>query len=85
MNFFILLGSRTMRPARLGEAYHIERALAARNGIGRYLCGCQKCHGFKTQSVKIVETHHRKYGRDIALEEPLLVSILGILNFMPTY
>lgn len=63
-----------MRPTRLGEAYHIERALAARQGIGRFPCGCVLSHGFKTQSVQTIEIHHRKYGRDRALDEPLLVS-----------
>lgn len=63
-----------MRPTRLGQAYHIERALASRQGIGRYPCGCLLCHGFKTQSIQRVETHHRRYGRDPALDEPLLVS-----------
>jgi len=65
-----------MRGTRLAEAYHIERALAARQGIGSYPCGCEKCHGFKIQIVQTVETHHRKYGRDQKLQEPLLVSIL---------
>lgn len=60
----------------MGEAYQIERALAARQGIGRYPCGCEKCHGFKTQTVRSVERHHRKYGRDAALQQPLLVSFL---------
>jgi len=46
-----------MRETRLGEAYHIERALAARQGITRYPCGCQKCHGVKSQLVQVVETH----------------------------
>jgi hypothetical protein len=63
-----------MRPTPLGRAYHIERALAARQGITRYPCACEKCHGFKTQSVQTVQTHHRKYGRDTELVEPLLVS-----------
>lgn len=67
-------GRNIMRPTRFGEAYHIERALAARQGIRRYPCGCEKCHGFKTQSAQKVETHHRKYGRDSKLNEPLLVS-----------
>lgn len=64
-----------MRQTPLGESYHIERALAARQGIRRYPCGCQICHGFKTQQVQIVEKHHRKYGRDSTLLEPLLVSL----------
>lgn len=63
-----------MRETRLGNAYHIERALAVRQGIPRYPCGCEKCHGFKTQTVEVVETHHIKYGRDQRLNEPLLVS-----------
>ena len=63
-----------MRPTPLGQAYHIERALAVRQGITRYPCACEKCHGFKTQSVQTIETHHRKYGRDTKLVEPLLVS-----------
>ena len=71
---FTITGLETMRVTRLGEAYHAERALAARQGIPRYPCGCERCHGFKTQSVRTVETHHRKYGRDNRLEEPLLVS-----------
>ena len=62
-----------MRPDPLGQSYHIERALAARQGIRRYPCGCEKCHGFKTQTVEVVETHHRKYERDNKLIEPLLV------------
>ena len=62
-----------IRPDRVGQAYHIERALAARQGISRYPCACEICHGFKTQSVKIVKIHHRKYGRDRNLTEPLLV------------
>ena len=63
-----------MRQTALGDAYHIERALAARQGIRRYPCGCQHCHGFKTQLVQIVEKHHQKFGRDNTLVEPLLVS-----------
>ena len=66
--------SKMMRPTRFGKAYHIERALAARQGITRYPCGCERCHGFRTWLVQTVETHHRKYGRDTKLEEPLLVS-----------
>jgi len=61
-----------MRESRLGQAYHVERALAARQGIRRYPCGCEKCHGFKVQATEVVESHHRKYGRDRKLEEPLL-------------
>lgn len=64
-----------MRPDRLGQAYHTERALAVRQGIRMYPCACEKCHGYKIQSVEVVETHHRKYGRDRKLEEPLLVSV----------
>ena len=58
-----------MRQTPLGDAYHIERALAARQGTIRYPCGCQHCHGFKTQLVQIVEKHHRKFGRDNTLVE----------------
>ena len=72
-----------MRETRLGEAYHIERALAARQGITRYPCGCQKCHGFKSQLVQVVETHHRRFGRDITLLRPLLVS--SLLHFQRHY
>lgn len=77
-------GILKMRPTRLDEAYHIEKALAAREGIKRYPCGCKKCHGYKTQSVQTVEKHHRKYGRDSTLEEPLLVNVFVIvlLQFM---
>jgi hypothetical protein len=73
-------GVETMRVSRLGQAYHVERALAARQGIPRYPCGCERCHGFRTQSVQTVETHHRKYGRDRKLQEPLLVSDMGICD-----
>lgn len=62
----------TMKESQLGNAYHIERALAARQGIPRYPCRCERCHGFKTQKIEIVEIHHRKYGRDQRLTEPLL-------------
>ena len=78
-------GSKTMRPTRLGEAYHIERALAARQGITRYPCGCERCHGFKTWSVQTVETHHRKYGRDTKLQEPLLVSFTLLCHWITPY
>jgi hypothetical protein len=71
---------KTMRPTRLGDAYHIERALAARQGIARYPCGCERCHGFKSQSVQTVERHHRKYGRDSKLNEPFLVSSTTLLD-----
>ena len=73
---------RDMRENRHGEAYHIERALAARQGISRYPCGCEHCHGFKIQSAEVVENHHRKYGRDQHLQEPLLVSFNGILKLI---
>ena len=73
-NWTLLPGFSKMRPTPLGEAYHIERAIAARQGISRYPCGCERCHGFKNQSTHIVEVHHRKYGRDRRLNEPLLVS-----------
>ena len=64
-----------MRAQEHGQAYHIERALAAQQGILRYPCGCEICHGFKIQTVKVVEIHHQKYGRDTNLSEPLLVSL----------
>lgn len=63
-----------MRPNDIGQAYHMERAIAAGQGISRYPCGCELCHGFKIQSLKVVETHYRKYGRDRNLLQPLLVS-----------
>lgn len=69
-----------MRGDRLGEAYHIERAVAAQQGIARYPCGCQKCHGFKTQTIQVVQSHHRKYGRDRKLQEPLLVWVIENLS-----
>jgi len=58
----------------LVEAYHVERALATWQGIERYPRVCEICHGFKTQVVEVVESHHRKYGRDQNLQEPLLIS-----------
>lgn len=82
---FVVSGIIMVRPPRLGEAYHIERALAARQGILRYPCGCEKCHGFKTQLVLTVEKHHRKYGRDITLDEPLLVSFLLLCSYNVSY
>ena len=69
-----LRGFSKMRPTPLGEAYHIERAIAARQGISRYPCGCERCHGFKSYSTHRVEVYHRKYGRDRRLNEPLLVN-----------
>jgi len=45
-----------------------------------YPCECEKCHGYKIQPIEIIETHHRKYGRDRHLEEPLLVSV-SIIDF----
>ena len=74
-----------MRPTPLGEAYHIERAIAARQGISRYPCGCERCHGLKSQSTHRVEVHHRKYGRDRRLNEPLLVSSRINHQFLSAY
>ena len=63
-----------MRPDRCWEAYHIERTLVACQGIAPYPCGCQRCHGFRIQSIRTIECHHWRHGRDEHLMEPLLVN-----------
>jgi len=72
-----LVGGRgKMREDRLGQAYHIEKSFATQHGINTYPCGCKKCHGFKTQATHVVRRHHRKYGCDIRLQQPLLVTLI---------
>lgn len=63
-----------MEVNRLDEAYHMERALVVRQGIRNYPCACMKCHGFLMQRVEVVEQHHRRFGRDRNLTDPLLGS-----------
>ncbi|KAG0574201.1 hypothetical protein KC19_VG243300 [Ceratodon purpureus] len=61
-----------MRPTRLGDAYHIERALATRQEFPDIHVVAKKCHGFKSQFVQTVKTYHRKYGYDSKLTKPLM-------------
>jgi len=64
-----------MRPRNFGAAYHIERAIAMRQGISQYPCACSHCHGGRTRSTALVAKHHRQYGRDPYLRFPVLVSL----------
>jgi len=75
-----------MAEKNLRQAYHIERSMAARLGISRYHCACERCHGLNFQTIKTVAIHHRKYGRDVTLEDPPLVRIIDhSLNNSFTY
>ena len=67
-----------MRPLGYGSAYHIERAIALRQGFGEYPCACRRCCGGRVCSTALVAAHHRKYGRDPFLRYPLLVRMQAL-------
>jgi hypothetical protein len=49
-----------MKAHTLGEAYHIEKTIADRQGIAQYPCGCTRCHGSKLHQAETIARHHRK-------------------------
>ena len=50
-----------------------EKELAAEQRLSSYACPCTKCHGGRRRTLKTIDNHRQKYGRD----EHLMYSILG--------
>ena len=50
-----------------------EREIASDQNLTSYPCPCNKCHGGHRRTLKTIENHREKYGRD----EHLTYSILG--------
>jgi hypothetical protein len=50
-----------------------EKEIAAEQQLSAYLCLCTKCHGGHRKTLKRIDMHREKYGRD----EDLMFSMLG--------
>ena len=50
-----------------------EKEIAAEQRLTNYLCPCRICHGRQRKTLKAIDSHQEKYGRD----ENLMFSMLG--------
>jgi hypothetical protein len=63
-----------MRHHQIGASYHIERAIAFRQGFPEYPCACHRCRGGRARKVETVARHHHAFGQDPYLPYLVLVS-----------
>ena len=50
-----------------------EKEVANEQRLSAYFCSCKKCHGGRRQTLRSVDIHRERYGRD----EHLMFSMLG--------
>ena len=63
-----------MRIRRIDAVFHIKVSISRRMGIPEYPCACSRCKGGRIRKPETIKKHHRRYGRDIFLPHPVIVS-----------